>query len=223
MKYCLNCGKELNNKKSKNTKYCSAVCQQAYQSKQYINRWKNGEETGITGQYQISEIVRKYMLEKADYQCEKCGWHEENLFTKKIPLEIHHKDGNYSHTTEDNLEVLCPNCHALTENFRSRGRGRADREKTYKTNTCIDCGAKITNTSERCVKCSTAYRKKKSIEKIPISREELKKRIREESLSAIGRNFNTSGSSIRCWMKAYNLPVTKKEINKYTDAEWEKL
>jgi len=30
---------------------------------------------------------------------------------------MHHKDGNRSNNKEDNLELLCPNCHSLTDNF----------------------------------------------------------------------------------------------------------
>jgi predicted HNH restriction endonuclease len=33
-------------------------------------------------------------------------------------LEIHHKDGNNSNNELSNLEIICPNCHSLTENFR---------------------------------------------------------------------------------------------------------
>lgn len=42
---CLNCGKELSNHNS-TTKYCNNVCQAEYKHKEYIRRWKEGEETG---------------------------------------------------------------------------------------------------------------------------------------------------------------------------------
>lgn len=35
---------------------------------------------------------------------------------KPIPLELHHKDGNHYNNDLTNLEVLCPNCHAQTDN-----------------------------------------------------------------------------------------------------------
>ena len=56
----------------------------------------------------------------------RCGWAERNLFTNKIPLSLHHIDGNYKNNKVENLELLCPNCHALTDNFGSRniGNGR---------------------------------------------------------------------------------------------------
>ena len=55
------------------------------------------------------------------HKCEKCQreiW-EEHL----IPLEVHHKDGDHLNNELDNLELLCPNCHALTENWRGKNIG----------------------------------------------------------------------------------------------------
>jgi 5-methylcytosine-specific restriction endonuclease McrA len=52
------------------------------------------------------------------HKCEKCGLSE--WLNETIALEIHHKDGNALNNTLDNLELLCPNCHALTENYRGR-------------------------------------------------------------------------------------------------------
>ena len=50
--------------------------------------------------------------------CERCGLSEWNGLP--IPLELHHKDGDsYNHKLE-NLEILCLNCHAQTETFRSK-------------------------------------------------------------------------------------------------------
>ena len=52
------------------------------------------------------------------HKCEKCGlslW-----LGVQIPLEIHHKDGDHLNNELDNLELNCPNCHALTENWRGK-------------------------------------------------------------------------------------------------------
>ena len=54
-------------------------------------------------------------MQKHNYKCELCGWNKVNPHTGKIPLEIHHKDGNWQNNKEDNLQVLCPNCHSLGE------------------------------------------------------------------------------------------------------------
>lgn len=45
--------------------------------------------------------------------CENTVWNETN-----IPLELHHIDGNKKNNKLENLEILCPNCHAQTDNFR---------------------------------------------------------------------------------------------------------
>ena len=52
------------------------------------------------------------------HQCENCGlsiWNE-----LPIPLEVHHKDGDHLNNEIENLSLLCPNCHALTENWRGK-------------------------------------------------------------------------------------------------------
>ena len=52
------------------------------------------------------------------YKCEICGISEWN--GKKIVLELHHKNGKHSDNQIDNLEILCPNCHSQTDNFRAK-------------------------------------------------------------------------------------------------------
>lgn len=125
---CLNCGKENIAKRNSTKKFCDNKCQNEYYYKQYIIRWKNGEENGLSGKYGLSSHIRRYMLEKAEYKCIKCGWNEINKTTGNTPLNIHHKDGNYMNNNEDNLEVLCPNCHSLTETYGSLNKnGRKER------------------------------------------------------------------------------------------------
>lgn len=131
---CLNCGKEFDNNKNSKNKFCSNKCQTDYQYKEYIKRWKKGIENGICGEYNLSKHIKRYLLEKTNYKCEKCGWSEENPYTHKIPLEVHHMDGNYANNMEGNLQVLCPNCHSLTETYKSHNKkGRKDRRKYYNT------------------------------------------------------------------------------------------
>ena len=117
--YCLNCGKELHQSSGSSHKFCNNKCQNEYKYKQFIERWKNGEEKGMRGACSTSLYIRKYLLEKYNNKCEKCGWGEVNQFTNTIPLEIHHIDGDCTNNKEENLQLLCPNCHSLTENFGS--------------------------------------------------------------------------------------------------------
>lgn len=127
MKHCLNCNTEIPYRQ----KYCSQSCKLDYEYKQYIERWKNGLESGKRGEYQISRHIRKYLLDKYNYKCSKCGWGEINPYTNNVPLEIDHIDGNYNNNSEDNLIVLCPNCHSLTSTYKgaNKGNGRKERSK----------------------------------------------------------------------------------------------
>ena len=61
------------------------------------------------------------------------------------------------------------------------------------------------------------------VSKIDIPREELKNLIRFHSFSAIGREYNCSGTTIQNACKHYNLPSTKTEINSYSDSDWAAL
>lgn len=55
------------------------------------------------------------------HQCEKCNL--THWLGSPTPLELHHIDGNRDNNTFSNLEILCPNCHALTENYRGKSKG----------------------------------------------------------------------------------------------------
>ena len=210
---CLNCGKELTGRQ---TKYCSNQCQKEYQYKEFIERWQQGLENGIVGQYGISNHIKRYMFTKHNYKCEKCGWGQINPFTQTLPLEIHHKDGDYRNNNEDNLELLCPNCHSLTQSYKGANRsGREDREKyVSRKNYCIDCGKEIASTSTKCKSCAQKSEK-------PVSRDELKSLIRNLSFTQIGQKFNVSDNAIRKWCDSYNLPRRISDIKKFTDEEWE--
>lgn len=128
--FCLNCGKEIVEFSKSKRFFCSHSCQTEYKKTNYLERWKNGEENGLKGEYGLSSFIRNYLLEKHNYKCELCGWGETNPYTNKIPLEIHHKDGDYRNNTEENLQVLCPCCHSLTESFKAHNKnGRKGRTK----------------------------------------------------------------------------------------------
>ncbi len=82
---------------------------------------------------QVSKHVKRYIFNKYDSKCDNCGWGERNPHTKNIPLEIDHIDGNYENTKEENLILLCPNCHSLTKTYKggNKGNGRFNRMIRY--------------------------------------------------------------------------------------------
>lgn len=124
---CLNCNKIIKNR----NKFCSIACQKEYQYKRYIEDWKNKEVTGLKGDYQISNHIKTYLFNKYNSKCARCGWGEKNQYTNKIPLEVEHIDGNYKNNAEENLILLCPNCHSLTSTYKGANlnKGRKSRAK----------------------------------------------------------------------------------------------
>ena len=64
-----------------------------------------------------SEAVKALSFVRG-YCCEKCN--QKEWLGKPIPLEVHHKDGDSLNNEMNNLQLLCPNCHALTDNYRGR-------------------------------------------------------------------------------------------------------
>ena len=134
MGHCLVCNKAT---KRKVYKYCSNKCQQVYQYKEYIKKWKHGLVDGNRGiiAKNISNYLRRYLVELHGEKCSLCGWNKKNLVTGKIPLEVDHINGNADDNSEENLRLICPNCHSLSPNFRNlnKGKGRSWRIKYLKT------------------------------------------------------------------------------------------
>lgn len=126
--YCI-CGGKTS---SHTATYCSKKCFHVGMKIKFIEDWKNGLVVVNNG-YNSSRI-KKYLKEKHGEKCFKCGWCDVNEFTGKIPIQVHHVDGNSSNISEDNLELLCPNCHSLTGNFGAlnKGNGRAYRYSNKK-------------------------------------------------------------------------------------------
>lgn len=120
--YCLNCGKELHLFGHATCKFCDNNCQQEYYYKKYIKDWLEGKESGVIGTDDISKRIKRYLFEKYNNSCQICGWNKVNPYTEKVPLQIHHIDGDCKNNRPENLQLLCPNCHSLTENFGSRNK-----------------------------------------------------------------------------------------------------
>lgn len=66
------------------------------------------------------ESLRFRVLYEQSSRCNRCGLNE--WLGQEITLELEHKDGNHHNNDRCNLELLCPNCHALTDTWRGRNK-----------------------------------------------------------------------------------------------------
>ena len=65
-----------------------------------------------------SEKMKNHLIHLRGHKCKKCGNTEWQ--GQLIPLEVHHIDGDRLNNVLENLQLLCPNCHAQTENYRNK-------------------------------------------------------------------------------------------------------
>lgn len=56
------------------------------------------------------------------HRCEKCM--NAEWLGEPIPITLHHIDGNSANNNLDNLQILCPNCHAKTDNYCGKNQNR---------------------------------------------------------------------------------------------------
>lgn len=87
-----------------------------------LTRFRKGNP--ITG-------LRDSLLIIRPHKCEHCG--NDTQLGKPIPLEAHHIDGDHLNNELENLQLLCPNCHAQTDsqcgrNIKNKGKKKVSDE-----------------------------------------------------------------------------------------------
>ena len=132
--------------------------------------------------------IKLFEAHLKEEKCEKCGltmWNNE-----KIPLELHHINGNHNDNRLENIQILCRNCHGQTDNF---------------------CG-------KNAKKKKNKYRILKKIKQEPnyiIDKKYLKQIVFTQTLKECSKELDVSCDRIRQWCKYYKIPYIKKEQQKY--------
>lgn len=83
-------------------------------------RAKSIEEILVENSGWTSHNIRNKLLDLGikEHKCEICGNTEWLGFP--IPLELHHINGVHTDNRLENLQILCPNCHAQTDNYSGK-------------------------------------------------------------------------------------------------------
>lgn len=159
----------------------------------YLRYW---DRTKHVSSSRIAKVILRDKIKK--HVCEICGL--SSWLGNPIPLEIHHKDGDSWNNNIENLVLLCPNCHAFTDNYRGKklkGKPNFYNSKNYKSkNLCVDCGRNIGKKATRCRSCTNELRKNK------YNILEVKASVEKLGVMATSKIYNVSHTTIRRWLSS---------------------
>ncbi|MDZ4766078.1 MAG: HNH endonuclease signature motif containing protein [Chloroflexota bacterium] len=117
---CVHCGNPVS---ERHNKYCDeCIKNRVYTKKDSLDAYTN------------DKARRQWLLKTREHKCQECGL--ANWLGQPIPLEMHHVDGDTDNNTDENLILICPNCHALTpthkrKNVLKEGKRQLMRRKRY--------------------------------------------------------------------------------------------
>ena len=151
-------------------------------------------------------------------KCECCG--NTEWLGKKIPLQLHHVNGVRDDNRIENLQLLCPNCHAFTDTYC--GSNIKNKSKyVHKSKTCKMCGKTFFGNNKFCsTECLEEYKKIEREKKgilTPTKEDILIAAKEEKTMKDIEKRFGMGDNGIRKWCDKYGLPRKIKELKKISE------
>jgi 5-methylcytosine-specific restriction endonuclease McrA len=118
---------------------------------------KEKTETYLSNKKPIKSInLKRRLFEEGikEQKCERCNRTEWE--GQPISLELHHIDGNTENNFLNNLQIVCPNCHALTPNYRGLNQKRIQYRKRILQEEWTTAINSSYNRREACIKLNIA-------------------------------------------------------------------
>lgn len=149
-------------------------------------RWEERLVSGYKRRMK-SQVIRRALQESGrKYECGECGLGSE-WQGKELTLHVHHIDGDWSNCVKENLEFLCPNCHAQEEDREHKKKRDAKKKQS-----------KYGNLTEKEYKHHIKSRKVERPDYI-----KLKKQIQKHGIVGTSKIHNVAHSTIRKWVTWY--------------------
>jgi hypothetical protein len=198
-------GSNLRTLKIKIKQYDIDISNFTYQKnviKNFVDRRRVPIEVYLSNQKSIGSYVLKNKLIKQGFFQKQCSYcHLTTWLGRDIPLELHHMDGNHNNNTLENLTILCPNCHAMTEKDNIR-------KQTKIVETYCSCGKKICQKSTKCRSCSVLGTKQKITYPHYTT---LEKMISNSTMTQIARELGISFNTLKKHMKNHKPKLAVSE------------
>lgn len=176
-------------------------------NKSAIGNEKSWDESFCQGSVLSNQSLLKKLIRagKRKYKCERCGvseWDGEILV-----LEIHHLNEIFNDNREENLQILCPNCHSHTKKGHESTiliyLKQRPSIKEYNTN---DLRRSIPRPKISELEPNWRNRPRPELRKVARpSKEELVLLMSSLSICAIGRRYGVSDNAVRKWIKNYGI------------------
>jgi len=100
--------------------FCSKECRRL----DFLDKWVSGTISNPS-----SHVAKAALRVMYDNKCQECSWSQTSKWTQDVPLTLEHIDGDPANNSFNNLKLLCPNCHSLTENFCGRNTASSRKKR----------------------------------------------------------------------------------------------